>query len=127
MTTSRSDWDMWDDIALLVEWLDSHNELDDHELTLRILKLSEEVGEVAEARINQLAQNPRKGRATKADVGGELCDVIVTAAVALTSLLGDPTAAKGFLAAKLGQLRVRAGVPEQSDGWKHVTGKAGAA
>lgn len=100
---------MWDDIPTLVAWLNSHNELTDHEITLRILKLSEEVGEVAEARINQLAQNPRKGKwATEDDVAAELCDVIVTAAVALMSLYGDATVARGALAAKIVMLVARA-------------------
>lgn len=106
-------WDMWADIATVVAWLNDHNELDEHEITLRILKLQEEAGEVAEARINQLAQNPRKGKwATENDVAMELCDVMVTAAVALTTITGDPTVARGFLASKLAGLvkRTQGGV-----------------
>lgn len=83
---SRSDWDPWDDVETFTRWLNDHNTLDDHEITLRILKLAEEVGEAAEARINQLAQNPRKGKwATESDVIAELCDVIITAMVAITA------------------------------------------
>lgn len=54
---------------------------------LRILKLSEEVGEVAEAVIGATGQNPRKG-VTHAweDVESELCDVVITALVALRTL-----------------------------------------
>ena len=56
-------------------------------LLLRILKLSEEVGEVAEAVIGATGQNPRKGVThTWEDVQAELCDVAITALVALRTL-----------------------------------------
>ncbi|TWV32702.1 hypothetical protein FRZ03_32570 [Streptomyces misionensis] len=56
-------------------------------LLLRILKLSEEVGEVAEAVIGATGQNPRKGLShTWDDVQAELCDVAITALVALRTL-----------------------------------------
>ena len=54
---------------------------------LRVLKLSEEVGEVAEAVIGATGQNPRKGVThTWEDVQAELCDVAITALVALRTL-----------------------------------------
>ncbi|MEV6838640.1 MazG-like family protein [Streptomyces sp. NPDC051133] len=54
---------------------------------LRVLKLSEEVGEVAEAVIGTIGQNPRKGIThTWEDVQAELCDVAITALVALRTL-----------------------------------------
>ncbi|MFG2358589.1 MazG-like family protein [Streptomyces sp. NPDC048521] len=54
---------------------------------LRVLKLSEEVGEVAEAIIGTTGQNPRKGIThTWEDVQSELCDVAITALVALRTL-----------------------------------------
>ncbi|MFG2632691.1 MazG-like family protein [Streptomyces sp. NPDC048362] len=54
---------------------------------LRVLKLSEEVGEVAEAIIGTTGQNPRKGVThTWEDVQAELCDVAITALVALRAL-----------------------------------------
>ncbi|MET8583278.1 MazG-like family protein [Streptomyces collinus] len=57
---------------------------------LRILKLSEEVGEVAEAVIGATGQNPRKGVThTWEDVQSELCDVAITALVALRTLTPD--------------------------------------
>ncbi|MER6469570.1 MazG-like family protein [Streptomyces collinus] len=57
---------------------------------LRILKLSEEVGEVAEAVIGATGQNPRKGVThTWDDVQSELCDVAITALVALRTLTPD--------------------------------------
>jgi hypothetical protein len=108
-TNSRSDWDMWNDIPTLVAWLNSHNEVTDHELTLRIAKIGEEFGEAMAARIGMIGQNPRKGVThTGADLAGELCDVIVTAAVALTSLYGDAAIARGMLASKVSMLLARA-------------------
>ncbi len=72
-------------------WLDAHNGRGQEEVTHRILKLVEEVGEVAEARIGQLGQNPRKGVThTRDDVAAELADVVITALVALQSLEVDP-------------------------------------
>ncbi|MEU0053871.1 MazG-like family protein [Streptomyces sp. NPDC006309] len=57
---------------------------------LRILKLSEEVGEVAEAVIGATGQNPRKGVTHSwEDVQAELCDVAITALVALRTLTPD--------------------------------------
>lgn len=126
MNTARVDWDMWADVQALTDLLNEVNGCDDTELTMRVGKLAEEVGEAWAARIGMLGQNPRKGAThTAADLAGELCDVIVTASVALTSLLGDATATRGALAAKLGELRGRAIVPD--DEWVHVTGTAGAA
>ncbi|WKE71979.1 MazG-like family protein [Streptomyces sp. WP-1] len=56
-------------------------------LLLRILKLSEEAGEVAEAVIGATGQNPRKGVThTWDDVQAELCGVVITVLVALRSL-----------------------------------------
>ncbi len=55
-----------------------------------MLKLSEEVGEVAEAVIGALGQNPRKGTThTWEDVHAELCDVALTALIALRTLTPD--------------------------------------
>jgi hypothetical protein len=52
---------------------------------LRIMKLTEETGEVTQAVTGTLGQNPRKGVThTWDDVQAELCDVIFTAMVALT-------------------------------------------
>ncbi|MFD8421539.1 MazG-like family protein [Streptomyces sp. NPDC059466] len=60
------------------------------ELLLRILKLSEEVGEVAQAVIGATGQNPRKGTThTWDDVRSELCDVVITGLVALRTLAPD--------------------------------------
>ncbi|MFG1963127.1 MazG-like family protein [Nonomuraea sp. NPDC049028] len=72
-------------------WLDHNNGRDDHEITLRIMKIGEEFGEAVQARIGELGQNPRKPAShTREDVADELCDVIVTAMVALGSVVDDP-------------------------------------
>ncbi|MFI7020489.1 MazG-like family protein [Streptomyces sp. NPDC050164] len=83
--------DLWAAVETLWEWLGSHRPIEGREgVLLRILKLSEEVGEVAEAVIGATGQNPRKGVThTWDDVQSELCDVVITALVALRSLTPD--------------------------------------
>ncbi|MBS2965531.1 MazG-like family protein [Actinocrinis puniceicyclus] len=87
----------WDTVNRLVDWLDRSH--DDNGLTpetvrlLRVMKLSEEVGEATQAVIGALGANPRKGVThTWLDVEHELCDVIVTAMVALSTLNPDARA-----------------------------------
>ena len=84
----------WETTARLVDWLDGHNRENGvaPEVTrlLRVLKLSEEVGETTQAVIGALGANPRKGMTHSwGDVEHELCDVIITAMVALTTLNPD--------------------------------------
>ncbi|WP_405873431.1 MazG-like family protein [Streptomyces sp. NBC_00005] len=83
--------DLWASIDDLWTWLDGNRTHDGREgLLLRMLKLSEEVGEVAEAVIGATGQNPRKGTThTWDDVESELCDVVITALVALRTLTPD--------------------------------------
>lgn len=98
----------WDTIKHLVAWLDRENGRDDAEVSLRILKITEEAGEAAAAWIGVQGQNPRKGVThTHPDVQDELCDVIVTAAVALASIVGNP---QYVLDNKLAKIAARAGV-----------------
>ncbi|MET8164568.1 MazG-like family protein [Streptomyces sp. NPDC005329] len=80
--------DLWATVDALWTWLDAHAAHGAREgLLLRVLKLSEEVGEVAQAVIGATGQNPRKGVThTWEDVQGELCDVVITALVALRTL-----------------------------------------
>lgn len=57
----------------------------------RLMKLSEEVGEVVQAFIGFKGWNKRKGfNHTAKDVADELCDVIITAKVALHDWVEDP-------------------------------------
>lgn len=86
--------DTWKTIAALTARLEAHSELPvDQRRLLQVLKLQEEAGEVAEAVIGAMGQNPRKGHShTWRDVEAEVCDVIVTAMVALTRLNPDARA-----------------------------------
>jgi NTP pyrophosphatase (non-canonical NTP hydrolase) len=75
----------------IIKWLDGSS-THGPEITklIRIMKLTEEAGEVTQAVIGTLGQNPRKGVThTWEDVQAELCDVIVTAMVALATLTPD--------------------------------------
>lgn len=101
--------DPWETVDRLHGWLESHNRRAPREdLLLRVLKLSEEVGEVSEAVIGAMGQNPRKGVShTWDDVRAELCDVIVTAMVALRTLTPD---AEAVLAAHLRHVTDRSGI-----------------
>jgi NTP pyrophosphatase (non-canonical NTP hydrolase) len=86
----------WDIVDRLVEWIDESSQLSpETERLLRLMKLSEEVGEVAQAVIGVTGQNPRKGVThTWDDVQAELCDVILTAMVALATF--NPDARRHF-------------------------------
>ncbi|MEU8540817.1 MazG-like family protein [Streptomyces sp. NPDC048717] len=86
-----TDLDTWDTVASLHAWLTAHQTLPPgQEVLLRVLKLSEEVGETAQAVIGATGQNPRKGHShTWEDVEAELCDVVITAMVALRTLTPD--------------------------------------
>jgi NTP pyrophosphatase (non-canonical NTP hydrolase) len=86
----------WDTVDQLVRWLDDSSTLaPETERLLRVMKLSEEVGETTQAIIGVLGQNPRKGVThTWQDVEAELCDVVLTAMVAVTTL--NPDARKVF-------------------------------
>ncbi|RVU26197.1 hypothetical protein EOT10_11530 [Streptomyces antnestii] len=82
---------VWDTVERLRAWLDANGRRTGQDaVLLRVLKLSEEVGEVAEAVIGATGQNPRKGESHSwQDVEAELCDVVVTALVALRTLTPD--------------------------------------
>lgn len=100
--------DQWSTIYRLVSWLDQQNGRSQEEVGLRILKLAEEQGEVAQAWIGYTGQNPRKGTTHTLDqVAEELVDVIVTAAVALTSISDKPDV---FLNTKLEKIASRVNV-----------------
>ncbi|MFF2100918.1 MazG-like family protein [Streptomyces sp. NPDC058202] len=103
--------DQWATIRGLITWLDTENGRSDLEVSLRLLKLTEEAGEAAQAWIGFMGQNPRKrethSRPLPADVADELCDVIVTAAVALGTVVDDP---ESVFAAKLAKIANRVNV-----------------
>lgn len=79
-------------VTAAVEWLDSNQVADgDAAISVRLLKLSEEAGEVARAWIGVIGQNPRKGVThERSEVAAELADVVITALVAIESLGFDP-------------------------------------
>jgi hypothetical protein len=84
--------DTWKTIEALCEWLDKESPVTGKTARLlRILKIGEEFGEVAEAVHGMLGTNPRKGKTLTVDrLCKELCDVIVTSMVALASITEDP-------------------------------------
>ncbi|EKX69345.1 hypothetical protein Sipo8835_12290 [Streptomyces ipomoeae] len=112
MSDANSPDDLWRSISLLHSWLESNRVHDGQELLLlRMLKLQEEVGEVAQAVIGATGSNPRKGTThTWDDVRSELCDVVITALVALRTLTPD---ARAVFNAHL------AGVTARSEGSRH--------
>ncbi|MGW3357293.1 MazG-like family protein [Streptomyces bungoensis] len=97
---------LWAAVDELWERLEGTPRLTGQEgVLLRILKLSEEVGEVSEAVIGATGQNPRKGVTHSwEDVQAELCDVAITALVALRTLTPD---AREVFAGHLERVRER--------------------
>lgn len=84
---------VWDTVHDLAAWLDRNpgDTTGTDPRILRCLKVTEEVGEVAQAVIGAVGQNPRKGVThTWNDVADELCDTALTALVALAALVPDP-------------------------------------
>ncbi|MFD6936228.1 MazG-like family protein [Streptomyces goshikiensis] len=106
----------WPQITRLVGWLDENaGDLTERErILLRTLKITEEAGEVAEAVHGAMGGNPRKGAShTWSDVEKELCDVIVTAFVALASV--NPEGGEKAFDARLQHLVDRV-LPSVSEG-----------
>jgi NTP pyrophosphatase (non-canonical NTP hydrolase) len=96
---------MWDEAGRLTDWLG------EIPVEAQLLKLSEEVGEVAEAYIGMTGLNPRKGVThTRDDLTGEVADVIITAAVTIVRLTGSPAAARAAFEAHLAGVLTRAGL-----------------
>ncbi|MET8133713.1 MazG-like family protein [Streptomyces sp. NPDC005251] len=83
----------WTHVRTVVAWLDATNGTNAHEIGMRLLKVTEEAGEVAQAYIGMQGQNPRKGFThSPGDVATELCDVILAAMVALHEFDDNPAA-----------------------------------
>ena len=81
-------------------------------LEVRILKLNEEVGEVAEAFIGMRGLNSRKGVCrSREDLLDELADVIITAAVAMSAAADNSASeAAAHLERRLDVVTARTGV-----------------
>lgn len=118
----------WETINRLVGWLDQGSSLPGETKTiLQILKITEEAGEVAEALIGVTGQNPRKGYSHSwRDVENELCDVVITAMVALSRINPDARTVfrahlDGVAARSLGAVP---GARVDADGGAHTDGPA---
>jgi len=83
---------IWDHAKRVNGWVQAHDTENGRSgQHLRIVKLMEEVGEVAAAVIGVHGQNPRKGIThSNHDVCSELADVIITAMVAMHDYVPDP-------------------------------------
>lgn len=96
---------MWDQIGQL------YAHYGDVPAEVRLLKLTEEVGEVAEAFIGMHGLNRRKGVCrTRDDLLAELADVIITAALAMSGVTGDVDEARTHLERRLAGVTERTGL-----------------
>jgi NTP pyrophosphatase (non-canonical NTP hydrolase) len=96
---------MWDQVGQLYAY---HGDVP---AEVRLLKLTEEVGEVADAFIGMRGLNGRKGICrTRDDLLDELADVIITAAVAMSGFAGDVDDARSHLERRLAAVTQRAGL-----------------
>ena len=100
-------------LTALSEWIDAGNaDRDPEALHLhRVIKVTEEAGEVTSAMIGWLGANPRKGRTHDVeDVIEELLDVAVTALGAIEHLDGHDARALELLDDKILRVAERVGV-----------------
>ncbi len=105
---------MWDQIDRLCNY---HGDVP---VEARLLKLTEEVGEVAEAYMGMQGMNRRKGICrTEDDLLDELSDVIITAAIAMSGLTGDAERAHRHLEGRITAVTTRAGL---GPAWKPASG-----
>lgn len=88
--------DLYSEMWLIIDELQSyHNQgkTSEKEISLQIIKLMEEIGEVSNAYIGMTGQNQRKGiYANNEDLAKELADVIITAMVGLLTTVTPATA-----------------------------------
>jgi NTP pyrophosphatase (non-canonical NTP hydrolase) len=96
---------MWDQVGQL------HAYHGDVPVEVRLLKLTEEVGEAAEAFLGVHGLNKRKGVCrSREDLLDELADVIITAAVAMSGITGDADEARSHFERRLATVTERAGL-----------------
>ncbi|APE19928.1 MULTISPECIES: MazG-like family protein [Streptomyces] len=113
------DDDPWDTIrslsALFTEFDAGRGLTPEEQWTMQVLKLTEEVGEAAQAVIGARASNPRKGRSHSWEqVQEEVVDAVVTGMVALTRMRPDD--APEFFAAVLARKAAKFLPHPQDDG-----------
>jgi NTP pyrophosphatase (non-canonical NTP hydrolase) len=95
---------MWDQVSRL------HVYHGDVPVEIRLLKLTEEVGEAAEAYLGVHGLNRRKGTCKSVDdLLDELADVIITAAVAMNGITGDTELARKHFGQRLAAITGRVG------------------
>lgn len=105
MTT---DAELWQQLERVNAWLDDENRGMPGDDEMRIMKLAEEVGEVAQAYIGMKGQNPRKGVThTMDDVLTELADVAGTALCAIQHFTQDVDRTREILVRKFTQTAQR--------------------
>ncbi len=110
---------MWDQVGRL------HAYHGDVAVEFRLLKLTEEVGEVANAFIGVRGLNRRKGvYATQDELLGELADVMLTAAVAMAGITGDARKAGEAFRQRLAAVVGRAGLDAPPSAVRHWTASA---
>ncbi|MER5963642.1 MazG-like family protein [Streptomyces sp. NPDC002057] len=102
--------DPWDTIRTLAALFDEHGTAQgltsEEQWTIQVLKLSEEVGEAAQAVIGARATNPRKGRSHGWEhVQEEVADTVITGMVSLARMRPDD--APEFLASVLARKSAR--------------------
>jgi NTP pyrophosphatase (non-canonical NTP hydrolase) len=96
---------VWDQVERLYRY---HGDVP---VEARLLKLTEEVGEVAEAWIGIQGLNSRKGICkSREDLLDELADVIITAAVAMNGVAGDMDQARSHFERRITTVTARAGL-----------------
>jgi NTP pyrophosphatase (non-canonical NTP hydrolase) len=96
---------MWDQVGQL------HAYHGDVPVEVRLLKLTEEVGEAAEAFLGVHGLNKRKGVCrSREDLLDELADVIITAAVAMSGITGEADEARSHFERRLATVTERAGL-----------------
>ena len=99
---------MWHEAGRLAEWLG------DVPMEAQLLKLAEEVGEVAEAYLSMAGLNRRKGVSrSRDDLMGEVADVIITASVTMVRLAGGPEAARDTFGVHLDRVLTRSGLGDE--------------
>jgi NTP pyrophosphatase (non-canonical NTP hydrolase) len=110
--------DIFRDIVAITQWLDKASGTIPGDDAMRVMKLSEEVGEVVSAYIGMTGQNPRKGIThTQADLCLELADVAITAMCAIAHFTRqgygtyNPNVTRAILASKVADIIKRSDIP----------------
>ncbi|GLY82053.1 MazG-like family protein [Actinoallomurus iriomotensis] len=103
--------ELYECIRIINAWIENANGgtlAAQHDDAMRIMKISEELGEVTQAYIGFTGQNPRKGKThTKDDVLKELADVTVTALCAIQHFTQDPTETEKVITDKIRHIMAR--------------------